>query len=137
MNPAIASRLKESESGAVAIEFAIVGGILIAAMVGVIEFGQILHVRNELSQAADRGAREMLVCPGVSKPDLKAVVTAAFSGAAADLVVTDVDKTVQGLNFREISVTYPVTISMPGLHHSFTVSATRRAPKSSECPRNI
>ena len=128
--------LNGCESGAVAVEFAIVGGILISAMVGVIEFGQILYVRNELSQAADRGAREMLVCPGVPKPDLEALVRGAFSGTHESLVFTDVDKIVQGLNFREISVSYPVTVSIPGLQHSFTVSATRRAPKSGECPRD-
>lgn len=129
------ARLRRCERGGVAVEFAIVGGIMISAMIGVIEFGQILQTRNELSQAADRGAREMLVCPGVSKPELETLVRNAFSGSEDDLVFTDADKIVQGLQFREISVSYPVTISMPGLQHSLTLSVTRRAPKSSECPR--
>ena len=129
-------RLRTCERGGVAVEFAITGAVLVSAMIGLIQFGHIFHIRNELSQAVDRGARELIVCPGVSKPDLEVLVRDAFSGSEDALVFTDLDKTVQGMNFREISVSYPVTISMPGLQQSLTVSATRRVPKSTACPRN-
>jgi Flp pilus assembly protein TadG len=52
--------IARSDSGAAAIEFAIIVWALIFLCLGIIEIGRGLHVRNEMSYAADLAARRIL-----------------------------------------------------------------------------
>lgn len=51
------------QRGVTTIEFAIVGVVLMAVLIGVIEFGRAIYTYNMLSEAARRGARVAAICP--------------------------------------------------------------------------
>ena len=54
------SGFRRCQSGAAAIEFAIIALVLVMVCLGVIELGRALFLRNELSFAADFAARKIL-----------------------------------------------------------------------------
>jgi Flp pilus assembly protein TadG len=124
--------LKGCQSGAAAIEFAIIALVLILVCLGVIEFGRSLQVRNELSFAADFGARKILTDSTISDSDLENVVRSALIVADPDLMqVTIGTETVDGVQFRTIALAYPFTLLIPGLSSdSVTLALARRTPIS-------
>lgn len=125
-----ARRLPNCESGAAAIEFAIISLALILVSLGVIEFGRGLQVRNELSFAADFGARKMLTNPTVSDSDIENEVRSALTVADPDLLqVTMGTEMVEGVQFRTIVLGYPFTLLIPGLSSdAITLALARRIP---------
>lgn len=127
---ALAKLFASNQSGAVAIEFAIVSTIMITVMLGVVEFGRGLNVRNQLAQAADAGARQLLVNSALPNADLEARLRAAFFAADPnDLSITLAEETVGDLKFRRIDMSYPFTPLVPNLLNSaITVSLSRRVP---------
>lgn len=129
MSPLFA-RLKRSECGAAAVEFALVGMVAIVTFLGIIEFGRSLYMRNEMSYAVDRAARKILTNPGVPDAEVEAVVREAFAfGSSTDLQVSFGLETVDGVSFRTLLVTYPVTLLIPNLTNaSFTLKINRRVP---------
>lgn len=124
-----------SDSGAAAIEFAIIVWALIFLCLGIIEIGRGLHVRNEMSYAADLAARRILTFEAYSgavlapsdEDALRLVVQQAFSGPSPeDLSVTfPLDA---GGNFRVILLSYPFSLLIPGLGDSFDLTVSRRVP---------
>ena len=106
--------LGRDDSGAVAIEFAIVGTLLIAASLGIIEFGRAMQVRNELSFAADFAARQVLTDDTVADSVVESKIREIFNAADPDLLeVTLGTETVDGVDFRTLSLTYPFTPFIP------------------------
>jgi Flp pilus assembly protein TadG len=115
------------QHGASAVEFAICGAILIFLSLGVIEFGRALLVRNELSYAADRATRVVLMDPGASDSTVAAAARTAFEEHADLLAVTVDEETVDGLPSRVITLTYPIDLLVPiPSGGSFNVSISRR-----------
>lgn len=58
MRPA---RTRRGESGAAAVEFALVAPLLILLLVGVVELGRVFHAQVTVTAAAREGAREMAI----------------------------------------------------------------------------
>lgn len=118
------------EAGSTAVEFAIISLVLMLVSLGVIEFGRGLNVRNQLSQAADYGARQILTNSLVSDSALETTVRSAFNaGAGNALTVTIGAEAVNGAPYRTITLSYPFTPLIPGLS-SGTINLTlaRRTP---------
>ena len=81
--------LLRCQRGAAAIEFAIVGNVLIMLLVGGVDFGRTLYVKNELSFLADKATRTVMISPGISDTTLTAELREAFSaGTSESLTVT-------------------------------------------------
>lgn len=55
--------MRRSNRGIATVEFAIVGGLFLVLVFGVIEFGRALFVMNTLTESTRRGARLAVVCP--------------------------------------------------------------------------
>ena len=119
------------QHGASAVEFAICGAILIFLSLGVIECGRALLVRNELSYAADRATRVVLMDPGASDSTVAAAARNGFQENDSLLAVTVDEETVDGLPSRVITLTYPVELLLPVLSSTaFDVSVSRRISRS-------
>ena len=58
-------------SGAAAIEFAMVGLLLVSLLLGTFEFGRALFLRNQLALAADIATRQVLINPPKTSSDLE------------------------------------------------------------------
>lgn len=117
-------------SGAAALEFAIVSLFLVLISIGVIDFGRALYVRNDMSYAADLGAREVLIAEAVSAGTLESTVRTAFTGPDPDLLEVTIDtETIAGLTYWNLTLTYPLALKLPGFTDSpLTLSVTRRIP---------
>lgn len=64
-------RLISCSSGAAAIEFAMIGLLLISLLLGIFEFGRALFLRNQLALAADIATRQVLLNPPETSSDLE------------------------------------------------------------------
>ncbi|WMT92871.1 pilus assembly protein [Pelagibacterium sp. H642] len=119
-------RFARGQRGAAAVEFAMICLPLIVLLVGTIEFGRVLHLRNNLAYAADVGVRAMII----GKPDeeVAALVNAAFSGAG-ELTPQFGNTAVGTAHFRTLTVTYSVSLLIPGLSpDGFTLEIERGLP---------
>lgn len=123
-------RLRSCQAGSTAVEFAIVSLILMLVTWGVIEFGRGLNIRNQLSQAADYGARKILTDKLISDSALETTVRSAFSAAAGGgLTATIGAESVNGVQFRTITLSYPFTPLIPGLSSpQIYLRVARRTP---------
>jgi Flp pilus assembly protein TadG len=129
-NKKIARRLFCDQDGAVALEFAIVSVVFIVMSLGVLEFGRALQVRNELTFAADFGAREVLMNADADDTTVAAAIREKFSGYNKDdLTVTIGTETVDGIDFRTLDLSYPLEIFIPGVTRSVLLTASRRTPE--------
>ena len=127
--PATSRSLRRCEQGGAAIEFAFVSMAVILLGLGTLEFGRALHMHNELSFAVDVGVREVLRDDSISEDALKAKVRAAFDAPHPDLLAIAVgSETVDGVQFRTLTVTYPMTLLVPSrtTRLSSTWSGARR-----------
>jgi Flp pilus assembly protein TadG len=122
--------LRYCRAGSTSVEFAIICTILVLVTLGVIEFGRGLNVRNQLSQAADYGARKILINRQISDSALVSEIRSAFVATAPSLLqVTIGTETVGGLQFRTVTLSYPFTLLIPGvLSEVIDLRLARRTP---------
>ena len=118
------------QHGASAVEFSIVGSLAIALVLGIIELGWALQIRNDMSQAADKAARFVLLTPDASDSAFEAKVYSALAEYDAERIDVEVgEMTVGTTEFRTLSVEYELAISVPGFPvTAVTLSQSRRIP---------
>jgi Flp pilus assembly protein TadG len=78
-----------SERGAAVVDFVLIMVLLIPIVLGVIQVGLVMHVRNTLSAAASEGARAAAVVdgdPAVGAARTRAMIRAAIADRYADRV---------------------------------------------------
>ncbi len=122
-------RLRRNEDGGVALEFSIVAVAFVVVSLGVIEFGRALQVRNELSFAADYGARQIMMDPTATETVVKNAIKDKFLGYnPADLTVTLGDETFDGIAYRTVQLQYPMQMFIPFVNGSLTLQVERRTP---------
>ncbi|MGQ7791081.1 TadE/TadG family type IV pilus assembly protein [Faunimonas sp. B44] len=123
-------RFARAQSGAVAIEFAIVSLALVLVAFGTIEFGRGLQVRNELSYAVDVAAREVLTDKEATAARIESAVRGAFRASDPErLQVAVTTETVNGVAYRAVDASYPFTFLVPGLAgDGIRLSVARRMP---------
>lgn len=122
--------LCDCRSGATALEFAIVSLFLVLTAIGVIDFGRGFHVRNNMSHAADVGARKLLTDPELEDATLEKVIRAAFTAADPEqLAIGITSENVAGAIYRSVTIEYPLTLHVPGFESSpVTLTILRRIP---------
>lgn len=123
-------RFRGCNRGAAAVEFAIVGTVLITLCIGTIDFGRTLYVKNQISALADQAARKILLEPNIAGATLEAELRDDFSaGNPSHLSVEVATETAGGTNYRVITVGFPMTLFVPGLSSdAISLSVTRRVP---------
>ncbi len=123
-------RLRDCQSGTTAIEFAIIGPLLISLAIGTVEFGRGLLIRNELAYAMDRAVRMALIDPSVTEAVIETTFRGALTSADVELVAVAFGaETVDSTAFRTMQVTYPLELLIPGLiGQAIEVSVDRRIP---------
>lgn len=125
-------RLMGREDGAAAVEFALIGMLLIVVTIGTIEIGRALFLFNELAHAADRAARVILITPDIPNADLAEQVRdedllTGLSPGLLSVIPGEVED--GGISFRTVRLSYPFTPMVSGLTiGSFTISTDRRVP---------
>jgi Flp pilus assembly protein TadG len=112
------------------VEFSIVGSLAVALILGVIQLGWALQIRNDMSQAADQAARFVMLVPEASDSAFEAKVYSALSEYDAERIDVEVgEMTVGATEFRTLAVEYDFSLSIPGFPVSaITLSQSRRIP---------
>jgi Flp pilus assembly protein TadG len=119
------------ECGGAAIEFAIIGSLLVFGCIATLEFGRALYVLNELSYAADVAEREVLMDSEISDADLLSTVHHNFRGDADLMTVVLGEETVDGSKFRTLTINYPISLLIPYFStKDIGLSVDRRTPIS-------
>lgn len=124
------ARMRRCQSGTAAIEFAVVGLILVLVSIAVIDFGRALYVRHEMSYSVDKGAREVLIGKATTDSALEAAIRDAFAGPDPELLdVALGSEAVSGVAYRTVTLAYPLTLFLPGLTGTqIDLSVERRIP---------
>jgi Flp pilus assembly protein TadG len=112
-------------SGAVAVEFALTGLIMLATFLAVIEFGLGLYQYNAMSYAADVAVRRIYLDATVTTADLQSAARAA-APIGVNLVLISALTTVNAVKFRTITLQYPVMLLVPGLSHDAVTLTVKR-----------
>ena len=123
--------LCKREDGTAAIEFAIIGLLLIVVSVGTIEVGRALFFYNELAHAADRAARLVMIQPAdATDEELQSKWDEEQEHFPVGLP-SELNPTFGPVSggFREVTLEYPFTPMLSGLTlTSVTLSTVRRVP---------
>ena len=117
------------EGGASAVEFAIVGSILITVLLAVLQFGWALQIRSELARAADQAVRHVLLNPETDDEEFEAEVAKALASYDAQRLVIEAGQTKVGTSdFRTVTIDYDLPLAIPGFPDLLTLSVSRRTP---------
>jgi Flp pilus assembly protein TadG len=125
-----AKQLWRDQNGAGAVEFSIVGSLFIVLVLGIVQLGWALQVRNEMSRAADQATRFVQLEPDTSDAEFEARVYSTLADYDPDRLEVDVGETTVGtMEFRTLYVEYGLPVSIPGVPLSvITLSQSRRIP---------
>ncbi|MBM9594758.1 TadE/TadG family type IV pilus assembly protein [Roseitranquillus sediminis] len=121
-------RLLFDRSGAAALEFAIIGLPFILLLLGLVEFGRGLHIRNALDAAADRAQRAIMIDPSANGTMLEEAIHSGFhAGQPEQITVRYATETVAGTAYRLVSLDFEMQLLLPApLGRNLTISSTRR-----------
>ncbi len=114
--------------GAAALEFALVGLPFILLLLGLVEFGRGLYIRNALDSAADRAQRVIMIDPSASVTTLEQTIRSTFrAGQSEHLTLNYALETVAGVNYRRVSLNYAMQLLLPApLGRVMTIGSSRR-----------
>ncbi len=130
-------RAHRCQSGATAVEFCLVCLPLFLLALGIVEFGRALYLENNLSYAADMAARKVLIgqvgrdlTESEAYSKIETVIRENLDiGDPASVQVTLGRETVDGVEFRVLSLRYTFTFLLPGLAGSpIALGLSRRIP---------
>ena len=123
-----ARRLICDRTGAAAVEFALVGLPMILLLLGLVEFGRGLHIRNAIDAAADRAQRAIMVDPSEDLDSLKSLIIADFlAGQPEDLTVTHDFYAAAGVDYRVVRLQYDMQLLLPApLGRTVSIASVRR-----------
>jgi hypothetical protein len=125
-------RFGTRQHGLAAVEFAIVGMILVVILFAIIEFSRVLHSFNVLQEAARRGARVAAICPVNDQNIKKAalwVPLSDFSAANVDVAYLDAnlgsleppESHYTAINFVRVTTHgYTITLRIPVIEPTIT-----------------
>lgn len=121
--------LLEDQRGAAALEFALIGLPFIILLLGLVEFGRGLHIRNALDYAADQAQRAIMIDPNASTTTLEETIRSTFRAGQLTALTSSVDsyETIAGVTYRLVSLDYAMQLLLPApLGRTLTIASTRR-----------
>lgn len=100
--------------GATAVEFALVALPFVILMLGLIEFGRALHIRNGLDNAADRAQRQIIIDAAATSTSLTTSARATFLAGDPDKLQVILSEGTSGsTNYRTVKLSYTMTLLIP------------------------
>lgn len=120
--------LVRDRRGAAALEFALLGLPFVILLLGLLEFGRGLYIRNALDFAADRAQRVIIINPLASQTELEETVRSAFAHGPEDrLTLSYSVETISGVTYRLVSLDYALQLLLPApLGRTVTIGSSRR-----------
>jgi len=123
-----------AESGATAVEFALVIPVFITLMIGTLQVAWIMHCASTVQFALEKSARSLLLDPTITEAQLKSAVLTKLSGMVdvtkVNITLTP-DTSTAGAPVLRASSTYQPTLSIPLVADwSMTLRSTTTVPTS-------
>ena len=123
------SGIRANESGSAAVEFAMVGPLLIIMIVGIFSAGWLIHSISSTRYALEEAGRAMLVDATMTESELTSLVTGKLGQLSGRDVKVSlvVDEAVEGIRLAHATAEIPVKFSVPLLPEfafSFDTSVT-------------
>lgn len=108
-----------SQSGAGALEFAIVSPVLIALLFGILELGFAINNGATIGHAVEQAARSLIIDPNTTQSQLLAQVQAQTPGIPDGAISLSLNKSTTGSNAQIATVTWSYTYmtSLPYVPH--------------------
>ena len=126
------ARLRSSlgeAGGATAVEFGILLPVLMLFVLGTFEFGRALEARNKMSHALSKAVRVINLDSAQTADAITAFITADLTRyGSEDLAVSVSPTTVAGVDYVNISVTFPFNVIIPFSDTSVTLNVDTLAP---------
>lgn len=116
---------RKSESGSAAVEFALVAPVLIAIMMGLIDFGRLFWTKNTMQFAVDETARFAMVNPASSPATLTAYATNRISGSLTGVTFTATPTTISGVDYQTINAQFTYNHMIPFVPLGTTILTAR------------
>ena len=121
--------IKANDSGSAAVEFAMVGPLLIIMIVGILSVGWLMHSVSSTRYALEEAGRAMLVDATMTESELTTLVTSKLGQLSGRDVKVSlvVDEAVDGIRLAHATAEIPVKFSVPLLPEfafSFDTSVT-------------
>lgn len=115
------------QSGAQAVEFAIIVPVLFAFLFGIFEIGRLMYEQNRIAAAAAAGARAVAIYGADDTSRIQAAINAKLPYSAT---ITLSDTTFGTQPFKKIDITYNFSFLIKFQHNwsGVTITATRYAP---------
>ena len=80
--------LRADQRGAAAIEFAIIGPLLLTLLLGIVEMGRMFYVRESLEYATEQAARYYMVNPAATQDAVTTALRNAMAGGMGSSIST-------------------------------------------------
>lgn len=129
------SRYRKNNAGTVAVEFGLIVFAFLSIVMATIEAGRFFLLWNGFQYAVEKAARVALVDDSLTESDISDLVATNFDVflANTDNMTISVNfPTINGVDFVEISGTYPYEVLVPFLPDSWTdfdIAAGSRIPR--------
>ena len=124
-------RMSGCERGATAVEFALVLPALLSFILGSVEFGRAMWVRNTLQYATEEAARYVITNQAATAVQIEAKVESNAVGlSAADVIVTSATAVIGSVSYLTITATFNFSFLGYGDHFGagFTLEGKSRIP---------
>ena len=97
------------KDGSVAVEFAILLPVLLLFMFGVIQFGFIMYVQNDMMNAAREAARRLAVDDTTTEAEAQTIADNYLTNWPLTFTIAAEDTTTTGDDFVRVSITTPMS----------------------------
>jgi Flp pilus assembly protein TadG len=109
-----AATWSRDESGAAAVEFALISTVLITLIFGIFNTGWAIYCGADVRHAIERSARIYIAKPTATETELRtAIESHLMTVPLSDVALTVTKPTVSGAQVAQIAWTYNYTISIP------------------------
>jgi Flp pilus assembly protein TadG len=105
-------RILRCERGAGALEFALVGGLLVMLVIGAVEVGRAFQARNAMNHALAEAVRLVHLRPTTQASEVEAALVAALDSYDDLDLAVEVTEIVD-TSFMRVSVQFPYRLSVP------------------------
>ncbi len=123
------ARFTRDASGASAVEFAIMGTVMIGLMVGFFDVAFAFYVRNSFNHAVSAAAREIYVDPDRTNTEIETDINARLSKFSSSITTSVATATAGALEYKVINVQMDYNYKSPFLNnYTVTLVGESRAP---------
>lgn len=104
-----------NNAGSIAVEFALIGPVLLAMLLGLVYLAQFMQIDSRLSEAVEKAGRFADINTEATDSDLQAIVSGSLAGLdTTPLTITIGTETIDSVTYRSIQASFDLDIPLYG-----------------------